>query len=114
VKDFSRARIEEYFALSHPKKVYSFPVCRCKEPVGLNCAHFCSANKLDAHFDRVREGGSDIFISYEVGSLQNSLYEKDYDFASDDLEVRCISALELDEVDSSDSDENCDESNNVH
>jgi hypothetical protein len=46
-----------------------------------------------------------------VGSLLNPLCEKDYDFASDDLEVCCISALELEEVDSSDSDDNCDESN---
>jgi hypothetical protein len=52
-------------------------------------------------------------ISYEMGSLLNSLHEKDYDFASDDPGVRYISALELEEVDSSDSDDNCDESNNV-
>jgi hypothetical protein len=48
-----------------------------------------------------------------VGSVLNSLYEKDYDFASDDPEVRFISALELEEAASSVSDENCDESSNV-
>jgi hypothetical protein len=73
---------------------------------------FFSANKIDAHFDRARKGGSDFCTSYEVGSLLNSLYEN-YDFASDDPEVRCISVLELEEIDSSDSDDSCDESNNV-
>jgi hypothetical protein len=48
-----------------------------------------------------------------VGSHFKSLYEKDYDFASDDPEVGCISALELEEIDSSNSDDNCNESNNV-
>jgi hypothetical protein len=91
------------------KKVCIFPVCRCKGPVRI----LFSANKLDAHFDRAREERSDIFICYEVGYLLNFLYEKDNDFASDDPEVRCVSALELEEVDSSESGDNCDEINNI-
>jgi hypothetical protein len=113
VADFSRARVEELYALSHPKKFTAFQSAVAKDQSASAVRIFFSANKLDAHFDRATEGRSDIFKSYEVGSLLKSLYEMDYDFASEDPEVRCISALELEEVDSSDSDYNCDESNSV-
>jgi hypothetical protein len=39
-----------------------------------------------------------MFISYEVRPLLNSQCKKDYDFASDDPKVLCISAVELEEV----------------
>jgi hypothetical protein len=87
----------------------SLPLQRTSQPSDVRICF--SANKLDARFDRAREGGSDIFISYEAGSPPNSLYERDYEFASDDPEVRCTLDLELEEVDSSDNDDNCDESN---
>jgi hypothetical protein len=112
-KDFSRARVEEHYALSHPKQITSFQCAIAKDQSVSAVGIFFSANKLDAHYDRAREGGSDIFISYEVGFLLKSVYEKDYDFASNNPEVRCISALALEEVDSSDTDDSCDESNNV-
>jgi hypothetical protein len=106
VKNFSRARIEEHCPLSHPKKFTAFQSAVANDQSAPAVRIVFSASKLDARFDRAREGGGDIFISYEVGSLLNSLYEKDYDFASDDPEVRCISALELEKVDSSDIDDN--------
>jgi hypothetical protein len=99
--------------LSHPKKFASFQSAVAKDQSASAVRILFSANKLDAHFDRAREERSDIFICYEVGYLLNFLYEKDNDFASDDPEVRCVSALELEEVDSSESGDNCDEINNI-
>jgi hypothetical protein len=75
--DFSRARIEDHYELSHPK-MWGKPMTRVVAAEVMSAAvvqQFYNMSKLEAHLRRVTAGRVKITISSLAGKLISSLYD---------------------------------------